>query len=120
MSPQKGNKMPRLWYESETEEEYNASITLSPYDMSTRRMGFARGVNSLKEIVRIESHTKDKDKVKIITIFKNDREHQTLRPIKEYRLENGKIKFLRHIEKYVKVNWAQEMWEDVFRDDRDD
>ena len=53
--------MPRLWYESETEEEYNASITLSPYDMSTRRMGFARGVNSLKEIVRIESHTKNKD-----------------------------------------------------------
>ena len=112
--------MPRLWYESETEEEYNASITLSPYAISKRRMRFARGVNSLKEIVRIESHTKDKDKVKIITIFKNDREYQTLRPIKEYRLENGKIKFLRHIEKYVKVNWAQEMWEDVFRDDRDD
>ena len=111
--------MSKIWYESETEEEYKASITLSPYDVAGRRMRFARSVNSLKEIVRIESHKKDKDKVKIITVLKNDREHQTLRPIKEYRLENNKLKLLKHIskEKCVKVNWAQKMWGDAFKEE---
>ena len=89
--------MPRLWYESETEEEYNSRFTLSPYDSSIGKskgsFRLARGANSLKEIAKNEAGTNN-----IITILKNDRDYNTMHPIKEYRMVDGKLKFMAHLD----------------------
>tara|TARA_B100000575_G_C23003524_1_gene578189 strand:- start:597 stop:977 length:381 start_codon:yes stop_codon:yes gene_type:complete len=96
-APQKGNKMPRLWYESETEEEYNSRFKLSPYDSSIGKPNgtfrLARGANSLKEIAKNEAGTNN-----IITILKNNRDYNTMQPIKEYRMVDGKLKFMAHLD----------------------
>ena len=88
--------MPRLWYEAETQEEYNSRFTLSPYDSSSGkprgRYRLARGANSLKEIAKNEAGTNN-----IITILKNDRYYNTMRPIKEYRMQGDKLKFMGHL-----------------------
>jgi len=85
--------MPRLWYEAETQEEYNSRFTLNPYDSSIGkprgRYRLARGANSLKEIAKNEAGTDN-----IITILKKDREYNSMRPIKEYRMQGDKLKFM--------------------------
>ena len=96
--------MPRLWYEAETKEEYNSRFTLNPYDSSIGkprgRYRLARGANSLKEIAKNEAGTDN-----IITILKKDRDYNTLRPIKEYRMVDGKLKFMGHLHVILKEDF---------------
>ena len=70
---------------------------MSPYDQSIGkprgRYRLARGANSLKEIAKNEAGTNH-----IITILKNDRYYNTMRPIKEYRMVDGKLKFMAHLD----------------------
>lgn len=89
--------MPRLWYEVETQEEYNSRFTLNPYEEPRGRYRLARGANSLKEIAKNEA-----GKDCIITILKKDREYNSMRPIKEYRMQGDKLKFMGNLHTILK------------------
>ena len=41
----------------------------------------------------------------IITILKKDRDYNTLRPIKEYRMVDGKLKFMGHLHVILKEDF---------------